>query len=122
MSEAVSQERCQILSALGADFLRTPARLGTDGAIEAVYRLQRRSRASISSLTSKTIPQIRWPTITGLPSKSGNRPAGGLRTWSRPWDVGTLMGREPAPEGVEARGRIVGVEPYLGHKIQASRI
>src|SRR5512137_28294 len=40
MSEAVSQERCQILSALGADFLRTPARLGTDGAIEAVYRLQ----------------------------------------------------------------------------------
>ena len=42
MSEAVSQERCQILAALGADFLRTPARLGTDGAIEAVYRLQRR--------------------------------------------------------------------------------
>jgi cysteinyl-tRNA synthetase len=42
MSEAVSQERCQILAALGASFLRTPARLGTDGAIEVVYRLQRR--------------------------------------------------------------------------------
>jgi len=42
MSEAVSQERCQILAALGAEFLRTPARLGTDGAIEVVYRLQRR--------------------------------------------------------------------------------
>ena len=42
MSEAVSLERRQILAALGADFLRTPAQLGTDGAIEAVYRLQRR--------------------------------------------------------------------------------
>ena len=41
MSEGVSEERCRILSALGAGFLKTPARLGTDGAIEAVYRLNR---------------------------------------------------------------------------------
>ncbi len=42
MSEAVSMERRQILAAFGAEFLLTPPELGTDGAIEAVYRQRRR--------------------------------------------------------------------------------
>ena len=41
MSEAVSQERQKILKARGADILLTPGHLGTDGAIEEVYRLVR---------------------------------------------------------------------------------
>ncbi|MCK4426243.1 MAG: cysteine synthase family protein, partial [Deltaproteobacteria bacterium] len=41
MSEAASIERRQIMRAYGAEILLTPARLGTDGAIEAVYKLAR---------------------------------------------------------------------------------
>jgi len=41
MSEAVSMERQKILKARGAEILLTPGHLGTDGAIEEVYRLAR---------------------------------------------------------------------------------
>ena len=41
MSESASMERRQILTALGAEILLTPGHLGTDGAIEEVYRLAR---------------------------------------------------------------------------------
>ena len=41
MSEAVSEERRKILKARGADIMLTPGHLGTDGAIEEVYRLVR---------------------------------------------------------------------------------
>jgi len=45
MSEAVSIERRKILKARGADILLTPGHLGTDGAIEEVYRLARENPA-----------------------------------------------------------------------------
>ena len=41
MSEAASIERQKILKARGAEILLTPGHLGTDGAIEEVYRLVR---------------------------------------------------------------------------------
>ena len=41
MSEAASEERKKILRARGAEILLTPGHLGTDGAIEEVYRLAR---------------------------------------------------------------------------------
>ena len=41
MSEAASVERQKILKARGAEILLTPGHLGTDGAIEEVYRLAR---------------------------------------------------------------------------------
>ena len=41
MAESVSLERQKILRARGADILLTPGHLGTDGAIEEVYRLAR---------------------------------------------------------------------------------
>ncbi|MCX5883234.1 MAG: PLP-dependent cysteine synthase family protein, partial [Deltaproteobacteria bacterium] len=41
MSEAVSMKRQKILKARGAEIMLTPGHLGTDGAIEEVYRLAR---------------------------------------------------------------------------------
>jgi cysteinyl-tRNA synthetase len=41
MSEAVSEERRKILAARGAEIMLTPGHLGTDGAIEEVYRIVR---------------------------------------------------------------------------------
>ena len=46
MSESVSVERQKILKARGADILLTPGHLGTDGAIEEVYRLARENQAA----------------------------------------------------------------------------
>ena len=41
MSENVSRERRKILAAYGAQFMLTPAELGTDGSIEKVYEMER---------------------------------------------------------------------------------
>ncbi|MFO7886573.1 MAG: cysteine synthase A, partial [Desulfobacteraceae bacterium] len=41
MSESASEERKKILKARGADIILTPGHLGSDGAIEAVYKLAR---------------------------------------------------------------------------------
>ncbi|MBN2244176.1 MAG: cysteine--tRNA ligase [Acidobacteria bacterium] len=119
MSEAVSQERCQILAALGAEFLRTPAHLGTDGAIEAVYRLQRRepgkyfipdqynNPANYLSHYNGTAPEVWEQTegrITHLVATMGTS--------------GTLMGMSRRFKELNPDIQILGVEPYLGHKIQ----
>ena len=119
MSEAVSQERCQILAALGAEFLRTPARLGTDGAIEAVYRLQRRepgkyfipdqynNPANPLSHYDGTAPEV-W-------DQTGGRITHLVATMGT---SGTLMGMSRRLKELNPDIEIVGVEPYLGHKIQ----
>jgi cysteinyl-tRNA synthetase len=119
MSEAVSQERCQILAALGAEFLRTPARLGTDGAIEAVYRLRRKdpdkyyipdqynNPANPLAHYNGTAPEI-W-------DQTGGRITHLVATMGT---SGTLMGMSRRLRELNPEIRIIGVEPYLGHKIQ----
>ena len=119
MSEAVSVERRRILAALGAEFLLTPATLGTDGAIEAVYERVREAPErhfmpdqfnnpeNVGAHYRTTGPEI-WQQTEG-------RVTHFVATMGT---TGTLMGvskfmRETAPTV-----RIVGVEPYLGHKIQ----
>jgi len=101
MSEAVSQERCQILAALGAEFLRTPAKLGTDGAIEAVYRLNRREPGSISFPINTIILLIRWLTITEQLSKSGSKQKHNYSLCGHPWELPVLNGNKPTPERAE---------------------
>jgi len=119
MSEAVSQERCQILAALGADFLRTPARLGTDGAIEAVYRLQRREpgRYFIPDQYNNPANPLAHYNGTALEiwEQTGGRITHLVATMGT---SGTLMGMSRRLKELNREIRIVGVEPYLGHKIQ----
>jgi len=119
MSEAVSQERRQILSALGADFLLTPAALGTDGAIEVVYRQPRREPGKYyipDQFNNPANPLAHYDgTALEVIHQTGGRITHFVSTMGT---TGTLMGmsrrlREDVP-GV----RIIGVEPFLGHKIQ----
>ena len=67
MSEAVSIERQKILKARGADILLTPGHLGTDGAIEEVYRLARdvfrRLTTSVLAISNSCISYLWWFTI-----------------------------------------------------------
>jgi cysteinyl-tRNA synthetase len=119
MSEAVSIERRRILAALGAEFLLTPAAKGTDGAIEAVYE-RIRENPTVYFMTDQynnpenvgahyrtTGPEI-WQQsegrVTHLVATMGT--------------TGTLMGISQYLREVAPAARIVGVEPYLGHKIQ----
>jgi len=119
MSEAASQERKLILKALGAQILLTPASLGTDGAIEEVYRLARE-----------------YPDKYFLPDQFNNPSnplAHYLGTAQEIWDqtegrvsmvvismgtTGTLMGIYRRLKELNPAVQVIGVEPYMGHKIQ----
>jgi cysteinyl-tRNA synthetase len=119
MSEAVSQERCQILSALGAEFLRTPARLGTDGAIEAVYRLQRKEPGKYFIPDQYNNPANPLSHYNGTALEVWDQTAGRItHLVATIGTSGTLMGMSRRLKELKPDVGIVGVEPYLGHKIQ----
>ncbi len=119
MSEAASEERKKILRARGAEILLTPGHLGTDGAIEEVYRLARENpgryfmadqyntEANWKAHYHGTAPEIWRQTdgkVTMLVATMGT--------------TGTLMGLSRRLKEYNPAIQIVGVEPYLGHKIQ----
>ena len=119
MSEAVSQERCQILAALGADFLRTPARLGTDGAIEAVYRLQRKDPGKYFIPDQYNNPANPLAHYNGTALEIWEQTEGRITHLVATMGTsGTLMGMSRRLRELKPEVQIVGVEPYLGHKIQ----
>jgi cysteinyl-tRNA synthetase len=119
MSEAASIERRQIVQAYGADILLTPARLGTDGAIEAVYKLaledsdryfctdQYNNPDNYLAHYHETAPEI-WGQTEG----NVDVIVIGMGT------TGTLMGITKRFRELNPKVRIVGVEPYFGHGIQ----
>ena len=119
MSESASVERRKILAAMGAEIRLTPDHLGTDGAIEEAYRLAREqpetyfitdqfnNEANWKAHYNTTGPEIWEQTagrITALVATMGT--------------TGTLMGLSRRFKEYDPKIRIVGVEPYLGHKIQ----
>jgi cysteinyl-tRNA synthetase len=119
MSEAVSEERKKILRAMGADLKFTPAHLSTDGAIEYVYNLLREE------------PDKYW--LADQFNNEGNWLSHYHGTAMEIWEqtdgaidavvatmgtTGTLMGLSRRLKELKPEVRIVGVEPYLGHKIQ----
>ncbi len=119
MSEAASEERKLILKALGAQIMLTPAQLGTDGAIEEVYRLARE-----------------FPDKYYLPDQFNN-PSNPLAhyqgTAQEIWDQtegrvthvvatlgtsGTVMGLYKRLKELNPAVQIIAVEPHMKHKIQ----
>jgi cysteinyl-tRNA synthetase len=119
MSEAVSQERCQILAALGADFLRTPARLGTDGAIEAVYRMQRREPGKYFIPDQYNNPANPLAHYNGTALEIWDQTGGRITHFVATIGTsGTLMGASRRLRELNPKIRVIGVEPFLGHKIQ----
>jgi cysteinyl-tRNA synthetase len=119
MSEAVSEERKKILRAMGAELKFTPAHLSTDGAIEYVYNLLREE------------PDKYW--LADQFNNEGNWLAHYHGTAMEIWEqtngvldavvatmgtTGTLMGLSRRFKELKPEVRIVGIEPYLGHKIQ----
>lgn len=119
MSEGVSEERKKILRALGAEIKLTPAHLGTDGAIEYAYSLAREE------------PEKYW--LVDQFNNDANWKAHYYGTAMEIWEqtggnvdvvvitmgtTGTLMGVGRRLKELKPEILIVGVEPYIGHKIQ----
>ncbi|MDP2864001.1 MAG: cysteine--tRNA ligase [Desulfobacterales bacterium] len=119
MSEAASVERQKILKARGAEILLTPGHLGTDGAIEEVYRLCR-EKPNAYFMTDQFNNKANWQAHYFGTAEEIWRQTEGKVTMvvATLGTTGTVMGiarrlKEYNPDII-----IVGVEPYLGHKIQ----
>jgi cysteinyl-tRNA synthetase len=119
MSEAVSEERVKILRALGADIQFTPARLSTDGAIEYVYKLSREEPDKYW-LADQFNNEANWMAhYHGTAMEIWEQTGGVLDAIvATMGTTGTLMGICRRFKELKPEVRIVGVEPYLGHKIQ----
>ena len=119
LSEAVSVERRKILNALGADFLLTPGELGTDGAIEEAYALAREN-PDLYFISDQFNNEYNWrshylgtgPEIMRQTDGQVTHFVGTMGT------TGTLMGISRYLKEQNPAIRIIGVEPYLGHRIQ----
>lgn len=119
MSESASEERKKILRALGAELIFTPASQGTDGAIEVAYRMLRENpdkyfgtdqfnnEDNIAAHYEGTASEIWEQTegkVTAVVATLGT--------------TGTAMGISKRLKEFNPQVKIIGVEPYLKHKIQ----
>ena len=119
MSESASGERKSILRARGAKILLTPAHLGSDGAIEEVYRLCREN-AGKYFMTDQYNNEANWKAhyhTTGVEIYN--------QTQGRVNSVVTTLGTTGTAMGIARRLkeygkhiRVIGAEPFLGHGIQ----
>ncbi len=119
MSESASEERKRILRAYGAQILLTPGYRGTDGAIEEAYRLAREEPGKYV-LVDQFNNDANWQAHYDGTGKEIWEATGGkvnvvVITMGT---TGTLMGVTRALRELNPAVRVVGVEPYKGHKIQ----
>ncbi len=119
MSEAVSVERQKILRARGAEILLTPGHLGTDGAIEEVYRLAREN-PEIYFMTDQYNNPANWQAhYNGTATELWKQTDGAMTHMVATMGTsGTLMGLSRRLHEFNPDIRIIGVEPYLGHRLQ----
>jgi cysteinyl-tRNA synthetase len=119
MSESASLERQKILRARGAEILLTPGHLGTDGAIEEAYRLAREFPDTYF-VTDQFNNEANWQAhYHGTANEIWEQTEGKVSTVVATLGTsGTLMGLSRRLKELNPDVRIVGVEPYLGHKIQ----
>ncbi len=119
MSESASLERRKILRAMGAEIRLTPDFLGTDGAIEEAYRLAR-EHPETYFLTDQFNSEANWRAhYDGTGQEIWEQTSGKLTVLvATMGTTGTLMGTSRRLKEYNPEIKIIGVEPYLGHKIQ----
>src|SRR6056297_2399762 len=119
MPESVSIERQKILNARGAEILLTPGHLGTDGAIEEVYRLARQYPDKYF-MTDQYNNEANWQahykgTAEEIIRQTDETLSCVIATMGT---TGTLMGLARRFKASAPGVKIIGVEPYFGHKLQ----
>lgn len=119
MAESVSVERRKILKALGADILLTPAHLSTDGAIEEAYRLAREEPHKYFMPDQFNNPNNPAAHYHGTGPEIWKQTKGQVTMVICTMGTsGTLMGITKYMKEKNPKVRVVGMEPYVGHKIQ----
>ncbi|HSO20929.1 MAG TPA: cysteine--tRNA ligase [Desulfosarcina sp.] len=119
MSEAASVERQKILRARGAEILLTPGHLGTDGAIEEVYRLARENPDTYFMTDQYNNPANWMAHYTHTAAEIWRQTDESLTHLVATMGTsGTLMGLSRRLKEFDPSVRIIGVEPYLGHRLQ----
>lgn len=119
MSEAVSIERQKILKALGADIRLTPAELGTDGAIEEAYRMALEEPGRFFVPDQFNNPNNWLAHYHGTAVEIWKQTKGSVSmVVATMGTTGTLMGISRRLKEYNPSIQIIGVEPYLGHRIQ----
>jgi len=123
MSESVSLERRKILRARGAEILLTPGHLGTDGAIEEVYRLVRENPGRYFAVDQFNNAANWMAHYRGTAEEIWRETKGAVTAVvATMGTTGTLMGLSRRLKELNPAVTIVGVEPYLGHKIQGLKV
>lgn len=119
MSESVSEERIKILTTMGAKIEFTPAHMGTDGAIERAYKLFR-DEPDKYWLADQFNNEANWKAhYHGTAAEIWEQTGGNLKAIVASMGTsGTLMGLSIRFRELNPNVQIIGVEPYLGHKIQ----
>ena len=119
MSESASMERRKILKARGAEILLTPGHMGTDGAIEEVYRLVR-EHPDTYFMADQYNTEANWKAhYHGTAVEIWEQTEKAITTLvATMGTTGTLMGLSRRLKEYNPDIQIIGVEPYLGHKIQ----
>ena len=119
MSESVSTERQKILKARGAEILLTPGHLGTDGAIEEAYLLDRENPGRFF-MVDQFNNEANWKShYHGTAEEIWQQSGASITTFVACLGTsGTLMGVSRKFRQLNPAVQIIGVEPYLGHKIQ----
>ena len=118
MPESVSVERRKILKALGAEILLTSAKDGTDGAIEKAYEMARKNNKYW--LTDQFNNPENWKAhYYGTAEEIWQDTDGKITHFvGSMGTTGTLMGVSKRLKKYNPKIQIIGVEPFLGHKIQ----
>jgi len=119
MSEAASEERKKILRAMGAELIFTPAAQGTDGAIEVAYRMLRENPEKYFCTdqynNDDNVSAHYFGTAQEIWDQTRGRVSAVVSTIGT---SGTAMGISKKLKELNPRISIIGVEPYLQHKIQ----
>ncbi|MFH0925238.1 MAG: cysteine synthase [bacterium] len=119
MSESASLERIKILKAFGAEIILTSAHLGTDGAIEEVYKLAREYPDKYyltDQYNNKANPLAHYKgTAEEIWTQTQGRVTHIIVALGT---TGTAMGISRRLKEYNPNIKIIAIEPYLGHSIQ----
>jgi cysteinyl-tRNA synthetase len=119
MSEAASDERKKILRAMGAELHFTPAAQGTDGAIEVAYRMLRENPDKYYGTDQFNNEDNVAAHYYGTAQEIWDQTEGAVTmVVSTLGTCGTVMGISKRLKELNPEIKIIGVEPYLQHKIQ----
>lgn len=122
MPESVSEERRKILQALGAKILLTPKEKGTDGAIERAYQMVKEEPEKYfmpDQFNNPNNPLAHYETtgkeIIEHTDGKVDMLIAAMGT------TGTVIGTGKRLKEFNPNIKIVGVEPYVGHKLQGMK-